>query len=145
MSDVVEIDGNVTLVKVNGVTVYSVGGSGAAHVNATIVNTPTPGVVEGTPMPFNVTLDQACASTVTLHFHTLDSASTVLPNVQYTPIADQLLTFNPGETLKTVNVTTINDHSIEANGSICAGIFNPSSNVTIKRAAGSGRLIDAGS
>ena len=77
----------------------------------------TEGNTGTTPMPFNVTLDNSSAVTVTVHVQT-SNGSAMAPG-DYTAVS-QNLTFAPGQTSKTVNVQVKGDATNET-GSVGEG------------------------
>jgi hypothetical protein len=72
-------------------------------------------VVEGdsgvTSLIFTITLSLACIHTVTVHYATSDKTAQV--GSDYIAIPETVMTFNPGETSKTINVEILGDTDVE--------------------------------
>ena len=92
-----------------------------------------------TTASFTVTLSAASGRTVTVTRATANSTA-VAPG-DYAALTAALLTFAPGETLKTVNVTVNGDVSIEANESFLVNLSEPS-NATISDSQGIGTILN---
>ncbi|HSS20326.1 MAG TPA: Calx-beta domain-containing protein [Pyrinomonadaceae bacterium] len=91
-----------------------------------VTNNPT--VAEGNAGPtlssFNITLSPASATAVTVHYSTQDDSATVTDN-DYVAIPDTLLTFNPGDVSKNIDVTVNGDTNVEPNEQFFFNINNP--------------------
>jgi len=95
-------------------------------------------VTEGGMASFNVTLDQASPSTVTVQFATAD-VTAVAPG-DYTA-ATGTVTFAPGDTSETVTVQTIDDADVEAQETFNVNLSN-ATNATIADGLGVGTIND---
>jgi len=63
---------------------------------------------------FTVSLSNASTDTVKVKYKTVDISATA--NIDYVPVTSKtLLTFNPGETVKNINITVNGDTAIESN------------------------------
>ena len=91
-----------------------------------------------TPLAFTVSLSQAGASTVTVHWATGDRTA-VAPNDYLAASGD--LSFAPGETSKTVTVQVVGDTAHELDESFDVGLSAPSG-ATIARGTASGTITD---
>jgi Tol biopolymer transport system component len=103
----------------------AVSGTGVPVLNVTTDPTVTEGNAGPTPATFTVTLTPASAQTVTVHYSTQDNSATTADN-DYVAIPDTLLTFNPGETSKNINVTVNGDTTIEPNEQFFFNLNTPS-------------------
>lgn len=90
-----------------------------------VANAPT--VTEGSNAVFTVSLNVAATETVTVSFSTEEGngPSGALAGEDFTAITNQMLTFNPGETSKTVSVETINDFAVEGDEDFGIILHNP--------------------
>ncbi len=78
----------------------------------------------GAEITFTVTLSRESGRTVTVDYETVgDSAS---PNDDFTPIPTTTLTFNPGETSKTVTVMVLDHDLNEGSETFAVELSNPS-------------------
>lgn len=70
---------------------------------------------EGQNATFTVSLNQAAASTVTVKYSTRDGngPTGAMSGSDYTSVTDQLLTFSPGQTSKTISIVTLDDAANE--------------------------------
>ena len=92
-----------------------------------------------TPMPFTVTLDNPSASTVTVRVRTI-VGSAASPG-DYTA-RDITLTFQPGQTTKTVNVNVRADNLVEGEENFLVRLSSPT-NASIADNTGIGVIDDA--
>lgn len=88
---------------------------------------------------FTVTLSSVSGSTVTVKYKTVNG--TAVAPTDYTSIANTVLTFNPGETAKTVSVTVNGDITVESNETFKVKLSNPI-NCTIADDQGKGTIKD---
>lgn len=92
-----------------------------------VTNNPT--VTEGNAGPtlatFNVALTNSSSQTITVHYSTQNDTATTGDN-DYVAIPDTLLTFNPGETSKNIDVTVNGDTTFEATEQFFFNINTPS-------------------
>jgi hypothetical protein len=106
------------------------------------INDPDP-VLEGdagtTPLVFTVTLSRESSEVVTVAFVTV--AGTATEGVDY-EAAGGTLTFQPGETSKTITVNVLGDTISEAEETFTVLLFAASDNAVITRSAGLGRITD---
>jgi uncharacterized protein (TIGR03437 family) len=86
---------------------------------------------------FTVTLSPASNQTVTVNYATADVTATA--GSDYTTIPSTLLTFNPTETTKTVNVTVSGDTTIEADETFNVNLSG-ATNANISDATGVGTI-----
>src|SRR5439155_14086763 len=86
-----------------------------------------------TPFSFTVSIPFASINTVTVHFATADGTATAADN-DYRPTSGDL-TFNPGETTKTVTVLVNGDMTSEPDETYFVNLSNPS-NATLATSAG---------
>lgn len=88
-----------------------------------------PPVLEGnsgtTLAGFVVSLSPASAGTVMVTANTADGTATLADN-DYVQVLNQVVTFNPGETTRTVSVSVVGDTQIEANENFSLVLSNPS-------------------
>ncbi len=89
-----------------------------------------------TSFTFNVNLSAASGQTVTVNFATADNSASSASDYQATSGA---LTFNPGDTLKTVTVLVNGDTAFEANETFFVNLTTPV-NATISDAQGQGTI-----
>ncbi|MCR9253694.1 MAG: cadherin domain-containing protein, partial [bacterium] len=87
---------------------------------------------------FTVTLDAASGKTITVDYSTSDNTATTADS-DYNAIATTTLTFNPGETSKTVSVTVSGDSKDEDDESFFVDLSNPT-NATITDSQGEGTI-----
>src|SRR5207249_11695880 len=90
-----------------------------------------------TNFDFKVTLSAASGQTVTVDYVTADGAATVS---DYQP-TNGTLTFNPGETSKTVSVSVNGDPTDEPNETFVVNLSNPA-NASITKVQGIGTIIN---
>lgn len=86
---------------------------------------------------FDITLSSASASTVTVKYKTQDN--TAVAPTDYASVNNTVVTFNPGETLKTVSVTVNGDVDVESNEDFKVKLSNPT-NATIADNTGKGTI-----
>src|SRR5262249_44550865 len=84
---------------------------------------------------FTVSIPFASALAVTVHFATADGTATAADN-DYQPTSGDL-TFNPGDTSKTITVAVKGDTTPEASETFFVNLSNPS-NASLARASGTG-------
>ena len=94
---------------------------------------------EGLPVAFTVTLSAASGRTVTVNRATANGTAT-FPG-DYTPLPSAVLTFTPGQTVKTVSVTTVEDTTNEANETFTL-VLSGATNATIAAATGTGTILN---
>ncbi|HKQ52026.1 MAG TPA: Calx-beta domain-containing protein [Pyrinomonadaceae bacterium] len=104
--------------------------------NATVTETNT-GV--NTTAAFTVTLSAASSQTVTVKYETANVSATA--PADYTALAPATLTFAPGQTSRTVNVTVRGDTLDEANETFRLLLSNPTG-ATIVDGTGTGTITD---
>ncbi|MEQ9407607.1 MAG: Calx-beta domain-containing protein [Fuerstiella sp.] len=102
-----------------------------------------PSVVEGGSSVFTVTLSEASASTVTVTYSTASGggANGATSGTDFTAQTNQTLTFNPGETTKTITVQTTDDTSDEPDETFNVNLLN-ATNATIADGQGIGTILD---
>ncbi|MCP4000190.1 MAG: choice-of-anchor D domain-containing protein, partial [Gammaproteobacteria bacterium] len=76
-----------------------------------------------TAAAFTVSLSGASGKTVTVDYETGGGSAT--PNADYTAIGNTTLTFSPGETTKTINVSVTGDTVVETNETFQLELSNP--------------------
>ena len=86
---------------------------------------------------FNVTLSNASYQTITVHYATSDGTATAPDD--YTPATDTLLTFNPGDTVKTVAISVNGDTTYESNETLSVNL-STATNATIADSPGVGTI-----
>ncbi|HEU4977922.1 MAG TPA: Calx-beta domain-containing protein [Solirubrobacteraceae bacterium] len=91
-----------------------------------------------TPAPFTVTLSAASLSPVTVHYATADG--TAHAPADYTATSGTL-TFNPGETSKTIDVPVAGDTLVEGDETFTLNLSSPS-NAGISDGSGTGTILD---
>jgi large repetitive protein len=89
-------------------------------------------------MTFTVTLSGASEKPITVNYGTNNGTATA--GSDYT-VASGTLTFNPGETTKTIGVTVLADTINEANETFAVVLTNPT-NATIATATGTGTILN---
>ncbi|QDU51944.1 choice-of-anchor Q domain-containing protein [Gimesia panareensis] len=92
-----------------------------------------------TNFTFTVSLATPVAGVVTVDLQTADGSAT-LADLDYDQLPLQTITFNPGETEKTVTVVVNGDTAIEADETFSVELSNASSNATIADATGIGTI-----
>jgi len=92
-----------------------------------------------TTATFSVTLSQISEQTITVDYNTADVSAT--GGSDYTGIGTTTLTFNPGESIKTINVTIIDDAAYESDETFNITLSVPV-NATILDGTGIGTIID---
>lgn len=92
-------------------------------------------------MVFTVTLSQASATTVTVNYTTMDGTATNPDDYMATT---GTITFAPGETSKTIDVSIVGDGILEPNLQFMVKLSNPSSNAWIADSDAVGTIIDRG-
>ena len=88
---------------------------------------------------FTVTLSPSSAQTVTVQFATADGTATTAGSDYVTNSGT--LTFTPGQTTQTVNVTVNGDTTVEANETFLVNLSNPT-NATIADSQGVGTILN---
>lgn len=103
-----------------------------------------PAVEEGGSASFVVTLDRAVANTLTVNYSTASGfgPSGASNNADFTAINNQMLTFSPGQTQRTVTVVTTDDALIESTEQFQLNLTSPSSGSRIATAQGLGTIYD---
>ena len=96
-------------------------------------------VTEGAQASFNISLDKQSTDTVTVVVSTADD--TAEAGSDYTAVSSQTVTFNPGETQKTVTVQTTQETDIENTETFFLNASSPT-NATIADAQGIGTIND---
>src|SRR5262249_6199364 len=92
-----------------------------------------------TPMNFAVTLSPASSQVVTVQFATSNAGA--VAGQDYTATSGTL-TFQPGETSKTIGVPVIGDTQFEGNELFLVTLSNPTGGATINRAQALGTILD---
>jgi hypothetical protein len=87
---------------------------------------------------FSVTLSNPSYQTITASFATADGSATAVSDYVAT---SGMVTFNPGETTKSVSVEVLGDNIDEVNETYFVNLTNPT-NATIATAQGSGTIFD---
>ena len=110
-------------------------------INLSSISINDPSVAEGdagtTTLTYTVTLSPSNSGAVTVNYATMDG--TAVAGSDYTAIASTLLTFNPGETTKTIDVVINGDKMLESDETILVKLSNLSgSNVIIADDTGTG-------
>lgn len=93
---------------------------------------------------FFVSLSAASGQTVTVHYQTNDGSATTANN-DYVGILDTVMTFNPGETSKTIDVTVNGDFTPEPDETFTVDLSLPSAATIGTGSAGATILNDDGS
>src|SRR5438874_267231 len=81
---------------------------GISNVNALEGNSGT------TPFVFTVTLSEASAQSVSVTFQTRNDLGSATPGSDYTAVPATTLTFNPGQTSKTITINVMGDTAVES-------------------------------
>ena len=105
--------------------------------------------MEGSNLEFTVRLGPPSVGQVTVQYATSDGSATsdaAHPDgADYTaPAPDATLTFDPGETTKTIVIPTGDDKVPEANEQFTVTLSNPSSNATLGRSTATGQILTDG-
>src|SRR5579875_645280 len=90
-----------------------------------------------TVFPFTVTLDHASSKTITVYYSTVDGTATA--GSDYVAVSNQMLTFQPNETSKTININVIGD-SIEESDEQFTVVLSNAINATIAKSTGVGTI-----
>jgi hypothetical protein len=93
-----------------------------------------------TPFNFGVSLSSASSQTVTVHYQTADGTATTANN-DYVAIPDTVLTFNPGETFKTITVQVNGDLNVETNETFAVNLSLPV-NATLANTGATGTIVN---
>jgi probable HAF family extracellular repeat protein len=101
--------------------------------------TVTEGDAGTTNATFTVTLSAASALAATVNVNTSDG--TAAAGTDYTALPNTTLTFNPGETSKTVNVSVLGDTTDEPNKTFNVNLSDPT-NATVSDGTGVGTIND---
>lgn len=91
-----------------------------------------------TPLTFTVTLSAASAQTITVQYATANGTATS-PGDYFS--ANGTLTFNPGETSKTLNVSVVGDITVEPDETFKVNLSAPT-NATVANAVGTGTIVN---
>ena len=94
---------------------------------------------EGEAITFTVTLGLGASGTVTVQYAT--SGGTATEDTDYTA-ASGTLTFNPGETTKTITVQTTDDTTTETDETFTVTLSNPTGDAAISDATATGTIKD---
>ncbi len=135
---------NATLADAQGVGTIT---DNDTNTNPTTISIADTSITEGNSgsknATFTVSLAAASTATVTVNYATADNTATA--GSDYTA-SNGILTFNPGETNKTVTVAVSGDTTVEPNETFLVNLTNPS-NATIADAQGIGTILndDSGS
>ncbi|MCL6435741.1 MAG: FG-GAP-like repeat-containing protein [Leptolyngbyaceae cyanobacterium HOT.MB2.61] len=125
---------------------------GSTSSTATIINDETPPSFsinnvshsEGTRTnklyTFTVTLSSAVGLPVSVNFATVDGTATTADNDYI--LTNGTLTFNPGETSKTINVTIVGDRKLENTETFFVHLSGATGNITIANGVGRGIIAD---
>ena len=89
---------------------------------------------------FTVTLSAAYDQPVTMSFQTVNGTATTGDNDYVARTGT--LTFNPGETTKTITIEVIGDHKREANETFYLDLFGNSSNSLFTKNRGVGTILN---
>jgi probable HAF family extracellular repeat protein len=93
-----------------------------------------------TSFTFTVTLSAAYDQPVTMSYRTADGTATTSDNDYVAKTGT--LTFNPGETSKTITIVVIGDNKREANETFFVDLFGNSSNSLFKKSRGIGTILN---
>ncbi|MEO2013172.1 MAG: Calx-beta domain-containing protein [Fuerstiella sp.] len=96
------------------------------------------GVVEGGTAVFTVTLSETSGNAVTVNYSTANGTAGA---ADYTAQLNQTLTFNPGQTQKTIAIVTVDDSSHEQTETFTVQLANPNG-ATLGTAQGTGTIVD---
>ncbi|HYO99382.1 MAG TPA: Calx-beta domain-containing protein [Pyrinomonadaceae bacterium] len=105
--------------------------------DAFVSEPPAPGTSNAV---FTVSLSNPSNTTVTVDYQTADGTANA--PADYNPVPATTLTFEPGQTTKTVNVTVNYDTLTEGNETFSVNLSNPSANATIADGTGTGTITD---
>lgn len=99
---------------------------------------------EGNAAFFTVSLSAAATTTLIVDYSTGSASgpSAATSDVDFTAVTGQSLTFTPGQTQKTVSISTINDSLLEATETFQLNLSNPSNGSQIATAQGIGTIND---
>ncbi len=120
------VDSNDALPEAAPVTVTVVGGS-VLEGNAGTVN-----------LPFTLTLSQASFLPITVNVSTADGSASAASD--YTAISNQLVTFAPGQTTATVNVSVNGDATNEVNETVRLILSNPTNGARLQNQEAAGTI-----
>ena len=90
---------------------------------------------------FAVTLSNPSSQTITVDTDTDTAAGSATSGTDYTPLANQTITFAPGATTQTVTVDAVGDTALESDETFVLDIHNPT-NATIADGQGTGTILD---
>jgi CSLREA domain-containing protein len=89
-----------------------------------VMNNPSEFEFSSDPLEFTLTLSPASTVTASVTVATADGTATILDG-DYTAVASTVVTFNPGETVKTVSVDLSNDNKFEADETVLLNLTSP--------------------
>jgi hypothetical protein len=127
----------------NGLTVTDVAVTNSSAVVPSLAiadASATEGLSTTVTMTFNVTLSQASPNTVTVSYGTQNQTATADSRGDYVTTIGTL-TFNPGETSKTIDVPVVADGRPEPDETLLVSLSNPSG-ATISRGQATGTIKD---
>lgn len=121
----------VALSNANGASISS--GQATGTINDVVVAPPAlsiadaAAVTEGNDATFTVTLDKAPVTTVTVMYSTTDGngPTGAIAGSDFVSVSNQVLTFNAGETQKTITIRTIDDLAVESAESFGVNLSGP--------------------
>jgi hypothetical protein len=93
-----------------------------------------------TAFTFTVTLSSAYDQPVTMAYRTVDGTATTSDNDYFAKTGT--LTFNPGETSKTITIVVIGDNKREANETFFVDLFGNSDNALFTKSRGTGTILN---
>ncbi|MBW4512023.1 MAG: DUF4347 domain-containing protein [Scytonematopsis contorta HA4267-MV1] len=96
-------------------------------------------VDEGDVAIFTISLSNPSSETVTVNYNTTDGSATTADS-DYTAIASTPITFNAGETTKTITVSTTSDTKFEADETLSVNLTGATNGTIATGAAGVGGL-----
>ena len=126
------------------VVAYARNGAGYSDVSNTVYVSPLAhftiadiAATEGSTLVFTVTLSDEVSTRATVQYSTSDGTATADANSadgpDYTQATDATLTFDTGETEKTILIATGDDTAMEGDETFTVTLSNPSSNAVLGR------------
>ncbi|MBF0491558.1 MAG: FG-GAP repeat protein [Deltaproteobacteria bacterium] len=127
----------------NGMAVSSVTATITDNDAQPMISIDSPSVTEGNVgtknLTYSVTLSNSSVQTITVDYATSDGTATA--GSDYTATSGTL-TFTPGQTSKTIDVSVIGDYVVEVDETLTMTLSNPSNATTVPPGIGTGTILN---